>query len=109
MQDSKSKFKSRFANLSLRFAVFCTYVALGMVIIVAIEKTDVDEISSKKAELLADLQASIMLKYNLSEGEFKSLADAIYDAKSPAPLKWTHGRGFSFAIQLVTTIGKLRV
>ena len=47
------------------------------------------------------------LKYNLTRKEFDLLADAIYDAKSPAPVQWTYGRGFSFVIQLVTTIGKL--
>ena len=56
--------------------------------------------------LLSDLQVNMTLKYNLTRKEFDLLADAIREAKKPAPEQWTYGRGFSFVIQLVTTVGK---
>ena len=109
MPDSNSKLKHRFANLILRFVVFGIYVTLGTVIIVAIEKTNNADETRKKSKLLSDLQVNITKKYNLTIREFESLADAIYDAKSPSPLKWTYFNGLSFVIQLITTIGKLKV
>ena len=77
-----------------------------MVVIVAMEKTGNEE-KQRKFKLLSDLQSNMTLKYNFTRKEFELLADAIYDAKSPAPEQWTYGRGFGFVIQLVTTIGKL--
>lgn len=105
MEDSKCKFRSRVANLILRFTLFCLYVILGMVIIVAIEQK---EHHQRKSKLFSDLQLNITTKYNISKQEFESLANAIYSAKSPSPLKWSYGQGFSFTIQLLTTIGKLQ-
>ena len=105
MSESKTKFKGRVANLILRFLVFGVYVALGMVIIVEIEKPESDE-NQRKLKLLSDLQINITAKYNLSKEEFESLANTIYNAKSPSPIKWTYINGLSFIIQLVTTIGK---
>lgn len=104
MAERNSTFKQRVYNFFLRFGVFCAYITLGMVIIVAIEKTDSDE-KQRKSKLLSDLQIDMTLKYNLTRKEFDLLADAIYDAKSPGPLQWTYGQGFSFVTQLVTTIG----
>ena len=77
-----------------------------MVVIVAIEKTGKEE-KQRKSKLLSDLQINMTLKYNLTRNEFELFANAIYDAKSPAPEQWTYDRGFAFVIQLLTTIGKL--
>ena len=106
MAERNSTFKQRIFNFLLRFGVFGTFVTVGMIVIVAIEKTGNEE-KQRKSKLLSDLQMNMTLKYNLTRKEFDLLADAIYDAKSPAPVQWTYGRGFSFVIQLVTTIGKL--
>ena len=72
----------------------------------AIEKTGNKE-KQRKFKLLSDLQSNMTLKYNFTRKEFELLADAIYDAKSPAPEQWTYGWRFGFVIQPVTTIGKL--
>ena len=107
MSNCNSNIKSRVYNFLLRFGVFCALVTVGVVVIVAIEKTENKE-KQRKSKLLFDLQINMTLKYNLTRKEFDLLADAIYNAKSPAPEQWTYGRGFGFVMQLVTTIGKLK-
>ena len=98
MADGRSQgSKYRIANLILRFVVFSIYITLGTVIIVAIENTNNDE-AYRKSKLFSDLQMNITKQYNLTIKEFESLAAAIYDAKSPSPLKWTYVNGFSFVI-----------
>ena len=106
MSGCNSTWKYRVSNFLLRFVVFCAFLTVGILVIVAIEKTGNEE-KQKKSMLLSDLQVNMTLKYNLTRKEFDLLADAIHEAKKPAPEQWTYGRGFSFVIQLVTTVGKL--
>ena len=106
-RNSTSKsLKYRVGNLLLRFSVFCAFVIVGMVVIVAIERTGNEE-KQRKSKLLSDFQINMTLKYNLTKKEFDFLADAIHETKKPGPAQWTHAQGFSFVIQLVTTVGKL--
>ena len=87
------------------------YLALGTVIFVAIEGDNTDEAAVAKQETERQkLKNATMIQFNMSSDDYDELYTKVLEVSTDSTQpEWGYWQGFSFVVQVVTTIGELFV
>ena len=91
----------------LRVGVFYAYGFFVAWIFTLIEKRD-ESADARMNQKLSELRTEIVLKYNMTENDFKIFVRrAAEAAATEAELDWTFLNSCGFAFAAITTIGKV--
>lgn len=101
-----AEWKNNLASILLWLVCCAMYLSIGMVIFVAIEAENTDQIIADKTELRQNIRKTIQKKANFTKEQFDEFMKNISDAYSPDPRQWTYPTGFALSLQTITTIGK---
>ena len=101
-------FSARTKKVSILSFVFALYLVLGTVIFVAIEDNDEGTSKEQQEVQLKLLKENITKKYNMSSADYDALFQNMRDSSEMNDTKreWSYEHGFSFVVQVVTTIGE---
>lgn len=91
--------------LVIRIALFATYVLVGAAIFREIEREE----QLREMDLLLNIRTEILRKYNVTPSDAKKWSDTFVSTSlgNENFLEWNYGNSVLFAVEVVTTIGKI--